>query len=221
MAILLTWRLGTPDGTQLEQVDLDEDGRVGRLVTDAGPQDPVELGWWTGDIDDVSLAAAAELAGPRWPDGARDRPFAGPAWSVEGARGRIALGERDDPALGELRALLATCAEAATTASAVVELTGSSFAFGGTQTPVVRARSVGSGLIVVALGVAGAPVAMWADDEAEVHGYVGNDVAIQPGKLLTAALQGVVVESHLDLVGEIAREDGARATARASVAVEE
>ncbi len=223
MAPLLTWRFASPRGEVWEEVVLDDDGSVERLQ--ARSEDPADaaVGWWAGVAEPGVLEACRELARERWP---RDRP-PGPrpasagSWSVSGPAGRLPLDTATGGAVGELLAAGSSCRASATQPSAAARVRGRVDAADGATTVVLEAAALGDGPLGLAVETDPPVVAAWSDDEADIAGFLGEEIALLPGAVLVAALVGLVppADGLLRLTGEASRADGARAPVELVVAI--
>lgn len=223
MAPLLTWRFTVPRGEVWEEVVLDDDGSIERLQ--ARSEDPADaaVGWWFGTAEAGVVEACRELAGERWPGNSPPGPrqSAAGAWSVSGAAGRVPLDAVTGGAVGELLAAGSSCRAAANQPSAAARVRGRVDAGEGAATVVLEAAAVGDGPVGLAVETDPPVVAAWSDDQAEIAGFLGEEVALRPGAVLVAALLGMApaADGLLRLAGEVSRADGARAPVELVVAL--
>lgn len=192
MTTILTFTLATPAAVR-EVVELADDGRVVRWTGHPGGTGPVELGWWRGAVDADVAEMAATLAAATWPDVALSRPPAAGGWTAAGAASRRGLwaAEPGDEVGGALRTLLAECSRAADEPVAVAAL---GLRRNGPDDPLLLdVASVGVepiGLTLRDARLTAEETVVFITEEAEVLGYLGSELVLEPGTTGIGVLRG-------------------------------
>lgn len=208
---MIIWELSAPGTPVREVATLDDDGRIAWRISHPATTDHPQLGWWTGVLDKATMATARSLAGPSASGGAQTaRPPAAGGWSATTPAGRIALWAGDDATRAGLRSVLAACRAAATVARATARLSATIGGVAGDPVLILQVASIGSEELHVLVadpggggasggsddlldelgGGPGPTTAVFLTDEAEVVGFLGEEVWLPAGTTVKCVLRG-------------------------------